>query len=66
MNHKTRKIAKGLYEFWRDDVSQYAPPESHIASFSEQRDHFMRNAVKIKKTLAYRSGENDFWWEDYE
>lgn len=57
MNHKTRKLALELYEEWRDEVLTYAPPGiSHIGTFDEQRDVFMRDAVRLKKTFDFRTG----------
>lgn len=55
MNHKTRQLARELYEDWCEQVITYAPPGiSHLGSFDEQRSHFMARAVKLKKTLEYR------------
>jgi len=64
MNHKTRAIASRLYENWHDEVSQYAPPGSYLGTFNEQRKHFMRQAVKVKKSLEYRRGNHELC--DYE
>ena len=55
MNHKTRALAKSLYEQWYDEVSCYA--FGHIASFEEAEGQFMEKAVRLKKTLAYRRGD---------
>ena len=57
MNHKTRAIAKILYDEWKDDVSCYAPPGSKIATFDEQRSHFIRKAVAIKKRRDFVDSE---------
>lgn len=59
MNHKTRKLAKLIYDMWLDDVRCIAPPGSFIASFDQQRRHFMREALKVKKSLHYRQGNHE-------